>query len=95
MKTQLNLGIVGACGHGAGFKTMLCKMRSGGLVKIRVDMVSDRPHNMVNYQRQANDGCYESDRHARGHGYDLTGVDQPAIHFEARPAFRTLRYSVS
>ena len=44
---------------------MLCKMRSGGLVKIRVDMLSDRPHAMTNYQVQGTDGCYES---ARAHG---------------------------
>ena len=41
---------------------MLCKMRSGGLVKIRVDMLSDRPHAMTNYQLQGTDGCYESAR---------------------------------
>jgi predicted dehydrogenase len=41
---------------------MLCKMRSGGLVKIRVDMLSDRPHAMTNYQVQGTDGCYESAR---------------------------------
>ncbi len=41
---------------------MLCKMVSGGLVKIRVDMLSDRPHNMTNYQLQGTDGCYESGR---------------------------------
>ena len=29
---------------------MLCKMVSGALVKIRVDMLSDRPHAMMNYQ---------------------------------------------
>ncbi len=45
--------------------TMLCKMASGGLVKIRVDMLSDRPHAMTNYQLQGTDGCYES---GRGHG---------------------------
>ena len=44
---------------------MLCKMRSGGLVKIRVDMLSDRPHAMTNYQLQGTDGCYESSRAAR------------------------------
>jgi predicted dehydrogenase len=44
---------------------MLCKMASGGLVKIRVDMLSDRPHAMTNYQLQGTDGCYES---ARAHG---------------------------
>ncbi len=41
---------------------MLCKMRSGGLVKIRVDMLSDRPHAMTNYQLQGTDGAYESAR---------------------------------
>ncbi len=41
---------------------MLCKMASGGLVKIRVDMLSDRPHAMANYQLQGTDGCYESAR---------------------------------
>ncbi len=41
---------------------MLCKMKKGGLVKIRVDMLSDRPHAMTNYQLQGTDGCYESAR---------------------------------
>jgi predicted dehydrogenase len=41
---------------------MLGKMESGGLVKIRVDMLSDRPHAMTNYQLQGTDGCYESAR---------------------------------
>lgn len=41
---------------------MLCKMVSGGLVKIRVDMLSDRPHGPTNYQLQGTDGCYESAR---------------------------------
>ncbi|MCS6829462.1 MAG: GNAT family N-acetyltransferase, partial [bacterium] len=43
----------------------LCKMRSGGLVKLRLDMLSDRPHAMNVYQLQGTDGCYES---ARAHG---------------------------
>ena len=41
---------------------MLCKMVSGGLVKIRVDIVSERPHAMRNYQLQGTTGCYESAR---------------------------------
>ena len=41
---------------------MLCKMKRGGLVKVRVDMLSDRPHAMTNYQLQGTDGCYESAR---------------------------------
>jgi len=44
---------------------MLGKLKSGGLVKIRVDMLSDRPHAMTNYELQGTDGCYES---ARAHG---------------------------
>ena len=41
---------------------MLCKMASGGLAKIRVDMLSDRPHAMSNYALQGTDGAYESAR---------------------------------
>jgi len=41
---------------------MLCKMKSGGLVKIRVDMLSNRPHATFNYQCQGTEGCYESAR---------------------------------
>ena len=44
---------------------MLCRLRSGGLIKIRVDMLSDRPHAMNNHQLQGTDACYESAR-ARG-----------------------------
>lgn len=42
--------------------TMTCRMRSGGMVQIRVDMLSDRPHAMNNYQLQGTEGCYESAR---------------------------------
>ncbi|MDP6380129.1 MAG: Gfo/Idh/MocA family oxidoreductase [Phycisphaerae bacterium] len=41
---------------------MLCKTARGALIKIRVDMVSDRPHSMANYQLQGTDGAYESGR---------------------------------
>jgi predicted dehydrogenase len=41
---------------------MLCKMEKGGLVKIRVDMISDRPTAATNYSLQGTDGCYESAR---------------------------------
>ncbi len=40
----------------------LCRMASGGLVKLRLDMLSDRPHAMTCYQIQGTDGCYESAR---------------------------------
>ena len=41
---------------------LLGRLSGGGLVKIRVDMLSDRPHAMTNYQLQGTDGCYESAR---------------------------------
>jgi predicted dehydrogenase len=41
---------------------MLCKTAKDALIKIRVDMISDRPHAMTNYQLQGTDGCYESSR---------------------------------
>jgi len=41
---------------------MLGKTARGALVKIRVDLLSDRPHAMTNYQLQGTDGCYESAR---------------------------------
>ena len=37
-------------------------MKNGGLAKIRVDMISSRPHSMFNYQLQGTSGCYESAR---------------------------------
>lgn len=45
---------------------MLCKMRSGGLAKIRVDMLSERPHSTNNFQLQGTDGCYEAGRWSGG-----------------------------
>ena len=46
--------------------TMLCKTEKDALIKIRVDMVSDRLHAMTNYQLQGADGCYESSRGGPG-----------------------------
>ena len=40
--------------------TMSCRLSNGGLVHIRVDMLSDRPHQMTHYALQGTDGCYES-----------------------------------
>ncbi|MEW6756408.1 MAG: Gfo/Idh/MocA family oxidoreductase [Candidatus Latescibacterota bacterium] len=39
--------------------TMMCRLTSGALVQIRVDMLSERPHNMVHYALQGTQGCYE------------------------------------
>lgn len=43
----------------------LCRTDKGGLIKLRLDMLSERPHAMTNYQLQGMEGCYES---ARSHG---------------------------
>ena len=41
---------------------MLAKSAKGALIKIRVDMLSERPHAMANYGLQGTKGCYESAR---------------------------------
>jgi len=41
---------------------MLCRLSGGGLLKIRVDMLSERPHAMTNYAVQGTLGAYESAR---------------------------------
>jgi len=46
--------------------TMLCRMEKGGLVEVRLDMLSNRPHNMAYYSLQGTDGCYESSRGTGG-----------------------------
>ena len=43
----------------------MCQTASGKLIKLRVDCVSPRPHNMIGYQLQGTRGCFES---AREHG---------------------------
>ena len=46
--------------------TMVCRLSNGGLAHIRVDMLSDRPHNMTHYALQGTDGAYESSDGFRG-----------------------------
>jgi|DewCreStandDraft_1066081.scaffolds.fasta_scaffold00352_53 predicted dehydrogenase len=41
---------------------MLCQTESGGLIKIRLDMLSPRPHNMAYYALQGTKGAYEAPR---------------------------------
>ncbi len=42
--------------------TMMCKTTNGGLIEIRVDMLSNRPHNLTYYSLQGTQGCYEAPR---------------------------------
>ncbi|MBY7142830.1 Gfo/Idh/MocA family oxidoreductase [Virgibacillus sp. NKC19-3] len=41
---------------------MLCRTENGALINIRLDMVSNRPHNMGYYSLQGTKGCYEAPR---------------------------------
>lgn len=41
---------------------VMCQLESGKLVKVRVDTISPRPHNMAYYQIQGTKGCYEAPR---------------------------------
>jgi predicted dehydrogenase len=45
---------------------MLAQTARGALIKIRVDMLSERPHAMTNYALQGTKGCYESARNPQG-----------------------------
>ena len=40
----------------------MINMESGGLIQIRVDCMSLRPHNLTYYQLQGTQGCYEAPR---------------------------------
>lgn len=42
--------------------TMMCKMTRGGQINIRLDMLSNRPHNLAYYSLQGTKGCYEAPR---------------------------------
>jgi predicted dehydrogenase len=41
---------------------MICQLASGKLVKVRLDMMSNRPHRMQTYELQGTRGVYESGR---------------------------------
>jgi predicted dehydrogenase len=42
--------------------TVLCRTDRGGLIQLRLDMLSNRPHNMTYYSLQGTTGCYEAPR---------------------------------
>lgn len=62
---------------------MACRLSGGGLANVRLDMLSNRPHNLTYYSLQGTDGCYEA---PRGFGDDhkvwLRGIhgDEMAWH---------------
>lgn len=64
----------------------LCQMESGKLIKLRVDCISERPHNMSYYSLQGTKGVYEA---PRGLGDDhkiwLKGMDESTEKAQWRP----------
>ncbi len=67
-----------SAGHHNGLRqddttVTMCETKSGKLIKLRVDCVSPRPHNMTGYQIQGTRGAFES---ARSHdGKNLVWFD--------------------
>lgn len=64
----------------------ICEMEKGGLIKIRVDCMSRRPHNMSYYSLQGTKGAYEA---PRGLGDDhkvwFEGMDDDGEKMDWRP----------
>ncbi len=63
----------------------MCRLQSGGLVKIRVDTVSPRPHNMTYYQIQGTNGCFEAPRTGGEHLVAVDTPENPEGHKSWRP----------
>ena len=64
---------------------MLCQLRSGRLAKVRLDMMSNRPHQMAWYSLQGTHGVYEASRIAGQRGNVWVGENRPDDHREWRP----------
>ena len=60
----------------------MCQMESGKLVRIRVDCMSNRPHNMTSYQLQGTRGCFQSaqDPHSGKNLIWLDTMDEDCDH---------------
>lgn len=63
---------------------MLCSLKSGKLIRIRLDMVSNRPHLAYYYSLQGTHGVYEASREGTAARVWL-GENQPDEHRKWRP----------
>lgn len=61
---------------------MLCKLKSGKLIKIRLDMLSNRPHHMTYYALQGTTGAYEANRKPGDPGLIWFGKSDVSEHRE-------------
>jgi predicted dehydrogenase len=69
---------------------MLCRLNTGGLIKVRLDMLSNRPHAQAYHALQGTTGCYEA---ARGFGDApkvWLGENPPPPHPHQRREWRSL-----
>jgi predicted dehydrogenase len=64
---------------------MLCKLRSGKLIKIRLDMLSNRPHLWNYYAVQGTEGVYEASRIEGEPGRVWLGASRPDEHRKWTP----------
>lgn len=63
---------------------LLCKLKSGKLIKVRVDMLSNRPHHMTYYALQGTRGVFEASRDAGQRGHVWIGENRPEAAGEHR-----------
>jgi predicted dehydrogenase len=64
----------------------ICQLESGKMIKIRVDCISERPHNMAYYSLQGTKGCYEAPRGLGDqHKIWLKGMDENTDKAHWRP----------
>lgn len=59
---------------------LLCKLKSGKLIKVRLDMMSNRPHQMAYYSVQGTRGVYEASRIEGQRGFIWIGESQDGDH---------------
>ena len=64
---------------------LLCKLASGKLIKIRVDMMSNRPHQMTYYSLQGTHGVYEASRLEGQPGHVWIGEPKDGDYRKWRP----------
>lgn len=64
----------------------LCQMESGKLIKLRLDCISERPHNLTYYTLQGTKGSYEAPRGLGDqHKIWFTSMDENSDHARWRP----------
>ncbi|UCF99678.1 MAG: Gfo/Idh/MocA family oxidoreductase [Spirochaetaceae bacterium] len=64
----------------------LCQLASGKLLKLRLDCISNRPHNLAYYSLQGTKGCYEAPRaEGEAHKIWLLGMDRDTKSARFRP----------